>query len=322
MKAFITGISGFVGGYLCSLLHEEGFRVSGSKLGHEGLPPNLPEGTEIVDMDITDGEAVADRIRRARPDILFHLAAQSSVALSWKKPKLTFDVNVGGTLNLLDAIRDSAPQCKVLLIGSSEEYGKVRPEDMPLSEGCGIQPANPYAVSKLSQEMMGTVYASSYGLRITMVRAFNHTGPRQAPTFVISDFARRIAMIEKGLIPPVLKTGNLDAVRDFSDVRDIVRGYFMLGSLGSSGEKYNIGSGRGYPIGQLLDMLLSMSGTAIRIEADPERMRPSDVPVLICDNSKIKRETGWQPEIPMERTLRDVLDYWRNCDFSGRQSQH
>lgn len=312
MKALITGVSGFVGGYLCEQLLQNDYEVFGTKLEQEAVPAFLPR-IPIMDVNLLNKEDVKLVINEYKPDVIFHLAAQSSVGLSWKNPNLTFDVNVKGTIQLLDEIRDSNKNCRLLLIGSSEEYGKVQPHETPINEQQPLRPGNPYAASKISQEYIAKVYADAYQLDIIMVRAFNHTGPRQLPTFVIPDFAKRIAMMERDNLEPVLKVGNLDVIRDFSDVRDIVRGYVSLMKLGKSGEVYNIGSGKGYAIKELLNKLLKQSNISIAIEPDPERLRPSDVPVLTCDNSKIKSHIGWVPEISIDQTILDVLNYWRNA---------
>ena len=311
MKALITGICGFVGGYLYQHLTERGMTVCGTRLPNEAVPDFIDKQTDIRVVDLLDKETLSTAIEEWQPDVIYHLAAQSSVALSWKNPALTFNVNVNGTLHLLDAVRQHNLNCRILLIGTSEGYGKVSPEDMPIGEDKLTRPGNPYAVSKVTQEMIGKLYAEAYQMEIVMVRAFNHTGPRQTPTFVIPDFAKRLAMMEKGQMDPVLLVGNLDAIRDFSDVRDIVRGYSLLMEKGTSGEVYNIGSGQGYAIKDLLDKLLSYVSINVTVKPDQERMRPSDVPVFICDNSKISRDIQWVPEISIERTLKDVLDYWR-----------
>ena len=310
MKVLITGICGFVGGYLYRYLAKAGHTVCGTRLEGERIPEFLKD-TEIHVLDLTHKEAVGDVLRASRPDAVCHLAAQSSVALSWKDPALTWQVNVIGTIHLLEGVRALGLHPRILLIGSSEEYGKVESYEFPPSEFHPLRPANPYAASKAGQEMLGKLYTEAYGMEIVMVRAFNHTGPGQTPAFVIPDFAKRIAMMEKGRMPKELLVGNLDAVRDFSDVRDIVRGYAMLLEQGKAGEAYNIGSGQGYAIKDLLDRLLAMTEEAITVSPDPERMRPSDVPVLVGDIGKIREQIGWEPEIPMDKTLRDVLAYWR-----------
>lgn len=314
MKAYITGICGFAGGYLTELLLREGCAVFGTKLPQEARPAHLPPDVTVWDADLLDADSIERSLSNCRPDALFHLAAQSSVAHSWKDPKRTFEVNVNGTLTLLEGVRRYVPGCRVLLAGSSEQYGKTPPEAVPISETHPLDPANPYAVSKAAQEMLGRLYASARGLQVVMARAFNHTGPRQMPEFVLPDFSQRIARIEQGKMTPVLKVGNLDAVRDFTDVRDVAAAYYALFRSGLPGEVYNIGSGEGYAIRHLLSELLAMSAATIRVEQDPDRIRPSDVPVLICDHAKITAQTGWKPRIPMQQTLQDVLDFWRSTE--------
>jgi GDP-4-dehydro-6-deoxy-D-mannose reductase len=310
MKVLITGICGFVGGYLYRHLTQAGHTVCGTRIEGEKIPEHLKD-IDICVLDLADKEAVGDMLKAYRPDAICHLAAQSSVAFSWKDPALTYKVNVIGTIHMLEWIRTLGLNPRILLVGSSEEYGKVAPDEIPLAEDHPQKPGNPYAASKAGQEMLGRLYADAYGMQIVMVRAFNHTGPGQTPIFVIPDFAKRIAMMEKGLMPKELLVGNLEAIRDFSDVRDIVRGYGMLMEHGRAGEVYNIGSGQGYAIKDLLNELLSMTEEKITVSQDPNRMRPSDVPVLIGDISRIKEHVGWEPEISMDKTLRDVLDYWR-----------
>jgi len=295
MKAFITGISGFVGEYLAEYLLRQRLEVAGTRLPTEPISTYLQKNTDIFELDLLDEEHTKSVLEKVKPDYLFHLAAQSSVALSWKNPTLTFDVNVKGTIHLLEVIREMGLNTKVLLVGSSEQ-SKV---------------SNPYAISKMTQEMLGKMYGRAYSMEIVMVRAYNHTGPKQKPTFVIPDFSKRIALMEKGKMEPILKVGNLDAVRDFSDVRDIVRAYYELMLKGKSGEVYEVGSGKGYSIKELLNRLLSLASVAIEVQQDPERMRPSDDPVAVCDNSKIYEDTGWRPEIDIQKTLQDVLEYWR-----------
>jgi len=319
MKILITGICGFVGGYLSRCLVRAGHVVCGTRLEGERVPDFLKD-TEIHVLNLTQKDAVGDVLRAAGPDAVCHLAAQSSVALSWRDPAQTWEVNVIGLIHLLEGIRALDSNPRILLIGSSEEYGKVTPEEIPLGEDHPLRPGNPYAAGKAAQETLGRLYAEAYGMDIVMVRAFNHTGPGQAPTFVIPDFAKRIAAMEKGQMPKELLVGNLEAVRDFSDVRDIVRGYAMLLERGRAGEVYNIGSGQGYSIRDLLQRLLAMTEETIAVSRDPERMRPSDVPVLIGDIRKITDHTGWKPEISMDTTLRDVLEDWRQSDgLPGRK---
>lgn len=310
MKALITGINGFVGRYLAEYLLNQNMDVCGTYL-FQDEKIELSNAIQLYKMDVSNEEEIAKVLKETKPDFIFHLAAQSSAAISWKNPQKTMEININGTINLLENIRKLALNCKILLIGSSEEYGFVRPEDMPVRETHALEPGNPYAVSKIAQSMIGQIYARAYGMDIIMVRAFNHIGPKQSPTFVVSDFAKRIAEIEKGQREPVLLVGNLEAERDFTDVRDIVRAYYELINKGRKGELYNIGSGNSFSIQYILDMLLSLSNKKIEVKQDPNRMRPSDVPVIQCDNTKLVKLTSWRPEYTIERTLTDVLNYWR-----------
>jgi len=312
MKALITGVNGFVGGYLTEHLISKGIEVWGTKLKIESIDKDLLSKITLRDMDLIEKDQVYEVINECKPDLVFHLAAQSSVALSWKLPQLTMNVNIIGTLNLLDAIRQISLETRILLIGSSEEYGKIKIEDIPVGEKHIIMPTNPYAISKMAQEMLAMQYVSAYNMKIILVRAFNHIGPKQSIAFVLPDFANRIVKMEKGYLEPILKVGNLEAKRDFTDVRDIVNAYCKLIIAGKSGEIYNVGSGNYYSIKYILDELLKYTKTDIIIQEDPERMRPSDVPIIQCDNRKLKMTVDWEPSYKIEATIIDVLNYWRS----------
>lgn len=307
MKALITGINGFVGKYLAKLLLEKGYEVYGSVIEDDVTM----DGITLFRMNLFNKEEVSNTIKAIKPDHIYHLAGQSAVGLSWKLPVLTMNVNVNGTINLLDSIREENLDTKVLIIGSSDEYGVIKPEDCPIDENHELNPSSPYAISKVTQENMAKLYVKAYGMKIIMVRAFNHIGPMQSKNFVVSDFASRIAEIEKGK-ENVLKVGNLEAYRDFTDVRDIVRGYNMLMEKGTTGEIYNIGSGDPYKVQEILDILIGLSTKDIKVKIDPEKLRPSDVPIIQCDNSKIRNHVGWEPIFHIKDTLKDTLDYWRN----------
>ncbi|WP_242948659.1 GDP-mannose 4,6-dehydratase [Caloramator quimbayensis] len=311
LRALITGVNGFVGIYLSEYLIKNGIEVWGTKLPHTSMPHQISSKIIVRDMDIINKENIFEIIKECMPDYIFHLAAQSSVALSWENPQLTININVNGTLNLLDAVRKSNKNIRILLIGSSEEYGIVKSEIISIDEDYPLNPTNPYAVSKMVQEYFALQYINAYKMDIIMVRAFNHIGPGQAPTFVVPDFAKKIAQIEKGLIEPVLFVGNLEAERDFTDVRDIVRAYFDIITAGKSGQVYNVGSNKTYKISYILDLLLSMSNKKIIVKSDPSKMRPLDVPVIRCDNKKLVKLTSWSPQYKIEDTIKDVLNYWR-----------
>lgn len=309
MDVLVIGAGGFVGKYLLRQLLEEGRDPGATKLPKERIGM---DGVEEFDLDLANQGAIRRLLAEYRPAHIYHLAAQSSVAVSWKDPELTIDVNIKGTLHLLEAIRsieDYYP--RVLLVGSGEEYGYLREDACPIGETQALHPGNIYAVTKACQSMLGSVYARAYGMGIVMVRAFNHIGVGQAPTFVAADFALQIAEMEAGLRPPLIKVGNLSARRDFSDVRDVVRAYTLLMERGISGEIYNVGSGRAVPVQQLLDTLLSLSTESIVVEQDPGKLRPSDVPLIEADTAKLREHTGWEPIYSLEETLHTMLDHNR-----------
>ncbi len=311
MQTLIIGAAGFVGGYLIDhLLGTSHGALAVTKMPHETLSGT---SVDVHDLDLLDKDAVTELIDRLRPDRIYHLAAQSSVALSWKNPGLTVDVNIKGTLNLLEAIRSSKDyHPRILLIGSGEEYGYIRPEETPVSENTLPRPGNIYAATKASQNMLGSIYARAYHMDIVMVRAFNHIGPNQAPIFVVADFCRQVAQIEAGKKEAVMSVGNLESMRDFTDVRDVVKAYALLIEKGRSGETYNVGSGHAVSIHQILSMILRHSTVPVHVRQDPARLRPSDIPIIEADIRKIREATGWAPAIPLEQTITETLNYWRN----------
>lgn len=309
MKALIIGGAGFVGGYLIRELTQAGWEVHATHLPSEKIESS---GCTAHVLDILDQNAVSAALEEIRPDIVYHLAAQSSVALSWKKPQLTADINIKGTINVLEAARASEnSSMRIILIGSGEEYGFIRSGACPISEEEPLKPGNIYAATKACQGMLGEIYCRAYKMNIVMVRAFNHSGPGQLPMFVISDFCRQIAEIEAGLRTPEMSVGNLSAMRDFTDVRDVVRAYRLLGEKGVSGKTYNIGRGKAVPVQEILDTAISMAECPVAVKQDPARMRASDIPLIEPDVSRIFSDTGWKAEISMEQTIRDTLDYWR-----------
>lgn len=309
MKALIIGGAGFVGGYLIRELDSAGQEVFATCLENENISGNC----SVRMLNILDADAVSEVIGEIKPDVIFHLAAQSSVSLSWKKPQLTADINVIGTINVLEAVKNCEKKdIRLILIGSGEEYGFIRKDACPLTEEEPLNPGNIYAATKACQGMLGEIYARAYKMDIIMVRAFNHSGPQQLPMFVISDFCRQIALIEKGDSPAVMSVGNLAAKRDFTDVRDVVRAYRLLGEKGVSGRTYNVGRGKAVEIQYILDTALSFSQKEIEVKQDPARMRASDIPVIEPDVSRISGDTGWKAEISMEKTIEDTLNYWRN----------
>ena len=307
MKALITGVDGFVGKYLFEYLLEQGYEVYGTTISENYKNDEI----NLIKMNLLDVEQVNKVINDIKPDKIFHLAGQSAVGLSWKEPALTVSVNVNGTVNLLEAVKNYSKDSKILIIGSSDQYGLIKPEECPIKESKVQNPQSPYGVSKKAQEEMCKLYVKAYNMNIIMVRAFNHIGAGQSKNFVVADFASKIAQIEKGS-EPILKVGNLETFRDFTDVRDIVRGYNLLLEKGKIGEVYNIGSGKEIKVNELLKKLVSMSKKEIKIEVDPTKFRPVDVPLIVCDNTKIKRDTGWEVEFFIDNTLKEVLEYWRN----------
>ncbi len=264
-----------------------------------------------MECDLRDALSVRIALSRIEPDRIFHLAAQSFVPSSWKAPTETITTNIIGQINLFEAVRSLNLDCKIQIACSSEEYGLVKEDEVPIKETNPLRPLSPYAISKIGQDFLGYQYYKSYGLKVVRTRGFNHTGPRRGDVFVCSNFAKQIASIELGLQKPIIYVGNLDAKRDFTDVRDMVRAYWLALEYCKPGEVYNICSGKAYSIKEVLDMLLSLTDEKIEVKQDPNRLRPSDVPILLGDNTKFKEATGWEPQIPFEKTLQDLLDYWR-----------
>jgi len=312
-KAFITGITGFAGSFLAEHLIREGSKVSGTYLTDESLSniSSVQDKVNLHKVDLQNAQVVEGIISSERPDLIFHLAALTAPGESFENPSEFITNNISIQVNLLESVRKAKILPRILIVSSAEVYGNVAASDLPIGEETEIRPVNPYAVSKVACDFLGLQYFLSYKLPIVRVRPFNHIGARQSPSFVVASFAKKIAEIEKNKIPPVIKVGNLSPKRDFTDVRDTVWGYQLLLEKGEPGEVYNIGSGRSYEIKYILDMLLSFSDKKITIETDPSLMRPVDVPDLVCDNTKLRKATGWEPKIPIEQTLRETLDYWR-----------
>ncbi|BBI36076.1 GDP-mannose 4,6-dehydratase [Cohnella abietis] len=314
MKALVTGISGFVGSHMAEFLLLKGVEVVGtirnrSRMDHIS---HLQQDIRLVECELRDPFSVEALIGAEKPDLIFHLAAQSFVPTSWNSPIDTIHNNVAGQVNLFEAIRRFGLHSKIQIACSSEEYGQVNPGETPIKETNPLRPLSPYAISKVAQDYLGYQYHKSYGLHVIRTITFNHTGPRRGENFVTSNFAKQIVDIEKGKKPPVIYVGNLEAKRDFTDVRDVVRGYWLALEKGVPGEAYNIASGTCYTIAEMLAILLSHSNVDIEVKTDASRLRPSDVEILLGDYRKFHEATGWNPEIPFERTMEDLLQYWRS----------
>ncbi len=315
-KVLITGITGFAGSFLAEhLLAQKEYIISGTYLTSASLANvvHIKKDLNLVLINLLDKDKVLELVSKIKPDLRFHLAALSSPSDSFKSPAETITNNVAAQVNLLEAVRlKNLINSRILITSSADIYGVVSEKDLPIDESTPFMPANPYAVSKITQDFLALQYFISYKLNIIRVRPFNHIGPRQAPGFVVSDFAKRIAQIETVAEKPILHVGNLNAKRDFTDVRDMVDAYFLALEKGSVGSVYNIGSGKAYSIEEILNILLSMAKVKITVEVDSKLIRPSDTPKLICNNNKFMQTTGWKPTIPIEQTLKDTLDYWRN----------
>lgn len=312
-RALITGITGFAGSHLAELLLKKGMAVYGISRPRSKTDniDAIKNEIRLEDADILDSHSIYSIMVKIKPDYVFHLAAQSFVQSSWASPANTMEINVVGSVHLFEAIRRAEIDSVIQIACSSEEYGLVLKNEIPVKEENPLRPQSPYAVSKVAMDYLGYQYHQSYGMKIVRTRGFNHTGPRRGEVFVTSNFARQIAEIEKGKRKPVIEVGNLEAKRDWTDVRDIVRGYLLAVEKGESGEVYNICSGRAWKVKEMLDLLLGKTKIKVKIKQVPERMRPSDVPILIGDYSKFYRKTGWKPEIPFEKTMEDLLNYWR-----------
>ena len=315
MKILITGVTGFVGSHLAEycLSLDQQVEVIGTcrwRSRRENIE-HLEDAINLYECDLRDASSVKTLLADIQPERIFHLAAQSYVPSSWNSPGETITTNVIGQLNIFEAMRETNSTASIQIAGSSEEYGLVHPEEAPITEKNPLRPLSPYAVSKVAQDMLAYQYFQSYGLRVVRTRAFNHTGPRRGDVFVTSNFAKQIAEIEAGQRPPIIHVGDLNPKRDFTDVRDIVRAYWLSLEHCSLGEVYNVASGKAYRIKEVLKILLDNSEQDIEVVEDPERLRPSDVPLLLGDNSRFCKATGWIPEIPFEQTAKDLLDYWR-----------
>ncbi len=328
-RALITGITGMVGSHMADfLLANTDWEIYGQCRWRSPLD-NLQQHIErinkkdrlhLIYADLRDSISIDNMVKEAKPDYVFHLAAQSYPKTSFTAPLDTFETNIQGTARVLEALRNYAPQAIIHNCASSEVFGRVAREKLPINEDCTFHPASPYAISKVGTDLIGRYYAEAFGMKIMSTRMFTHTGPRRGDVFAESSFAKQIAMIEAGMIPAVVKTGNLDSLRTFADVRDAVRAYYMLVTINPiGGEYYNIGGRYSCSVKDMLAYLISLSPLAdkIKVETDSERLRPIDADLQVPDTSKFERHTGWRPEIPFEKTMQDLLDYWRKNVAKG-----
>ena len=330
-KALITGITGMVGSHLADfLLSETDWDIYGmcrwrsplDNVSHLLDRANRSDRLKFLSADLRDYISLLNVVEEVRPDYVFHLAAQSYPSTSFTSPLDTLDTNILGTARLLEVLRRCSGIDPVIHVcASSEVYGRVPQEKLPINEECSFHPASPYAISKVGTDLLGRYHTEAHGQKVITTRMFTHTGPRRGDVFAESTFAKQIAMIEAGQIPPVLKVGNLDSLRTWADVRDAVRAYYLLVTVNPiAGQSYNIGGTYSCTIRQMLDYLLSLSSRKdIRVEVDPQRLRPIDADLQVPDTSKFHRHTGWEPEISFEKTMTDLLEYWRSRVSSGEQ---
>ncbi|KPK71873.1 NAD-dependent epimerase [candidate division WOR_3 bacterium SM23_60] len=314
MKILITGVSGFAGSHLAEHLLAQGKHEIFGSIKWRSDRKNIlhiQDKLKLCECDIRDAFAMNALISDIKPHWIFHLAAQSYVPFSWRAPQETLTTNIIGEVNLFEAVRQAGIDPLIHIAGSSEEYGMVYSEEIPIKETNPLRPLSPYGVSKVAQDFLGFQYFKSYGLKIVRTRAFNHTGPRRGVVFATSNFAKQIIEIKEGKRKPVLHVGNLEAVRDFLDVRDVARAYALALEKGTPGEVYVIASGKGTKIKEMLEKLIAIAQIEVEIKEDPERLRPSDVELLVGSSEKFQKATGWKPEIPFDKTLKDLLDFWQ-----------
>ncbi len=311
-SAFVTGIEGFAGSHLAELLLKKSYRVSGIVHNFNKIDNirHLLKKISIVECDILNFNKLADAIKRFKPDVIFHLAGIASIPESFRDPGTTYRINFWGTYNLLESIRRYRPDAKVLVVGSAHEYGYVKEGELPVKESHPLNPVTPYGASKAAAEMLSLQYYHSFGLNVFLVRSFNHVGPRQSPDFVLSSFAKQISEIMKGKAKPVLKTGNLDLYRDFTDVRDVTNAYLLIVKKGKCGEIYNVCSGMPVRLSDLLKKMFKIAGCEAEVIVDKSRVRKSEMRKFCGDNTRLKETTGWTQQYKLEDTLRDLINWW------------
>jgi GDP-4-dehydro-6-deoxy-D-mannose reductase len=315
MRVLVTGGTGFVGQHLLRQLASRGHTIFATYL----LAPSeeLPIAVELLACDMRERNHVAEVLRHAQPQHVYHLAGLTSVTKSFAESRQVWNTNLGGTMNLLDAVREVTPKSRVLLVGSGQCYGNVATGRLPLTEDEPLAPDSPYAGSKAAADLMGYQYFRSWNLQVIRARPFNHTGPGQPPHFVCSDLARQVAKIDAGLCPPVLHVGNTRVQRDFSDVRDVVSAYELLLERGRAGAAYNVASGRGVSVAQIVRLLRTFCCRPFHVEVQKQRLRVGETPRLYGSNRKLRRDTGWKPEYSLSLTLKDVYAHWRAALAAG-----
>jgi GDP-4-dehydro-6-deoxy-D-mannose reductase len=320
LRALITGINGFVGGHLAEHLLASGrWDVTGLTRQETLRFSALQRQISLVRADLMDHEQTQRAVAEAQPDVIFHLAGQPFVPESFRDPAQTLAQNTLPALHLIQAVLHERPTTRLVIIGTNEEYGQTTADQLPINETTPLRPTNPYGVSKAAQCLLTCQYHYSHRLDCVYLRPFTHIGPRQNERFVTASFARQLARIEAGLQPATVEVGNLAAQRDLTDVRDIVAGYELAARFADSGEVYNIGSGRPVSIQDVLDQLIAGCRAAVEVRINPTLFRPIDVPLVACDATRLRRRTGWQPQYPLERTLNDILDYWREVTAADQQ---
>jgi GDP-4-dehydro-6-deoxy-D-mannose reductase len=312
MRILITGVTGFVGPYLAEHLAEAAAEAEVWGLVWAADREDIPASIHTVEGDLTDIASLRAAFDQIQPEIIFHLAAASSVATSWDHPGRFLEVNAVGTVNLLETVRAADREVRVVVSSSGEVYGAVPVDQQPITEDAHLAPLSPYAASKAAQDLLTAQYYHGYGIPTVRLRLFHHTGPRRPPQFVASSFAQQIARIERGFDPPRLAVGNLEAIRDFTDVRDVARAYWLAATRGIPGDVYNICSSRHTSIRRVLEVLLTGSTVEVEVEVDPNRLRAADISYLVGDHTRFSTVTGWQPEIPLVKTLGDLLEWWRD----------
>lgn len=312
-NALIMGINGFVGSHLAEFLLRQGYSVFGTlrKNSKTEKIEHIKDKIKLVEADINVADSVYNAIKQIKPDEIYCLASFSNPKKSWSEPREAIVSNVIGALNIFEAVRKLDMDPLIQVAGSCDEYGLVYEDELPVNENNPLRPLSPYGVGKVAQDMLSFQYTKSYGLKIIVTRGFNSTGPRRDDNYVFSNFSKQIVRIQKGLQKPVMLVGDLKAKRDFTDIRDVVRAYHLSLQKGVPGERYNICSGKTYSIKNGLDILLSMTNVKIEIKKDTKRIRPSDVSIMAGTYDKFYKQTGWKPEIPFEKTLKDLMDYWK-----------